>query len=162
MEHNRTMERPPFLRLLACFVLAVLSVVAFSTRIEVSGFSDHSNITMADNTLLWSMLAVLLTCFYLRAKVFEKHRDALPLAIMAFVFGFLNVIGHSMHYLDSWDFLFGNLYQTMLGSMCAVGYAGLFYAVGLTVFALLDRGAFSSRFDASKPTGKPTRTPLSC
>jgi len=150
----QTMKKPTLFRLLVCFVLAVLGVVAFSTPMEISGFSEHSNITMADNTLLWSVFAVLLTCFYLRAGVTEKRREALPLAVMAVVFGFLNVIGHSMHVLDSWDFLFGNLYQMMLGSMCALGYAGLFYAVGITVFSLLDRGAFSAVRDADKPCGR--------
>ena len=49
--------------------------------------------------------------------------------------------------------IFGNLYQLMLGTMCALGYAGLFYAVGITLFSLLNRELFSSRFDSASPKG---------
>ena len=136
---------------LACFVLAALGVVAFSTKIEVSGFSQHSNITLADNTLLWSALGLLLTWFYLRAGILKKQRGGLGLAILSLAFGFLNVLGHSMYYLDSWDFLFGNLYQCMLGSLCALGYAALFYAVGTALFSALDAGRFS-RQAADRPS----------
>ena len=82
MEHPCGGRPRALLQTLACFVLAALGVVAFSTKIEVSGFSQHSNITLADNTLLWSALGLLLTWFYLRAGILKKQRGGLGLAIL--------------------------------------------------------------------------------
>lgn len=128
------------LRLLWAFVLAVLGALAFSMKIEVSGFSKHANVTLADNTLLWSVLTGMLTVFYLKAgeKPFSV-RDRLLVGIPAVIFGFLNVIGHSLYVLDSWDFLFGNAYQCIVGSASAFGYAALFYYAIKCVFLALDQ-----------------------
>lgn len=98
---NSAARRAAFFRPLVCFVFAVLGVLAFSTRVEVSGFSEHSNIALAGNTLLWSSLCLLLTMFYLRVDLSKRRRGGLGLALISLVFGFMNVIGHSMYYLDS-------------------------------------------------------------
>lgn len=150
MESARKIHEYSFIKIFAAFCSAILGSVAFSTDLSVSGFSAHANITLSDNTLLWSVLSVFLMVLYLKTFQISKKSDRISLGIMSVLFGYLNVMGHSMHELDSLDFLFANAYQFMLGSMCALGYAALFFAAGTFLFAALDNKKLS---EANPPKG---------
>lgn len=131
------MKKNRLISLTISFVLAAATCFSVFTNISVFTWTEHADLLKNKSLLCWGITGTLLILLY--DRFFEpivggKRQFSVPIMALSILFSLLNLMGVSMYYLNSFNFILANSYQLVLSFVCATGYAAVFYVTASWLF----------------------------